>query len=304
MAETKPACDLIFDYTYPASAAQTTTMTVLGQLESASGVTPDEVIQVNVTAEQLNGLLTVGAQSAPGHGYPEVTLKMAGVAEKLNTAYDSFVLVDDASSGVQFTDGNGDQVDTLQKVFSGRNFTFSTESPLASIPIEAVKAIDFSGAISVKNEAADSVGDTKLVAGPGPAEGLLRKEVIATTDAMLAGPEAAVRSLYLQALAADRYQQATAPAGPNDPTSQSSSPGWNFQENDTLTIYTNLSLTKTRKFIPDPDSYVGGTPGDKKFAIDGCDVVIGDVNTADDQYDSSPLSHIVAWKLKVVTPPL
>lgn len=301
MPETKPECNLIFDYTYAASAAQTTTMTVLGELESASGVTPDEVIQVNVTVAQLNGLLTVGAQSAPGVGYPEVTLKMAGVRDVLNTAYDSFVLVDNASSGVTFPDGNGDLCDSLQKVFSGRSFTFDATSPLASIPIEAVKAIDYSGALTVKNEAAESVADTKLVAGAGLAEGLLRKEVIATTDAMLAGPEAAVRSLYLQALAADRYQQASAPASGTQPTSQSSSTGWNFQENDTLTIYTNLALTKTRKFIPDPDSLVGGTPGDKKFAIDGCDVVIGDGDLTDDQYDSSPLSHIVAWKLKVVT---
>lgn len=306
MAETKPECNLIFDHTFVGGAAQTTTMTVLGELEYSSGVNPDEVIQVNVTVAQLNALLTVGAQSEAGLGYPEVTLSLGGVRSALNTAYDSFVLVDNASSGVQFTDGNGDSCDTLQKVFSGRSFTFDTTSPLASIPIEAVKAIDYSGPITVKNAAADSVVTTKLVAPDASATaGLLSRTIIAGTDSSLADTkEAAVRSLYLQALAADRYQQATAPAGPNDPTSQSASAGWNFQESDTLTIYTDLALVKTRKFIPDPDSFVGGTPGDIKFAIDGSDVVIGDVNLSDDQYDSSPLSHIVAWKLKVVTPPL
>jgi hypothetical protein len=304
MAEVKPECNLIFDHTFVGGAAQTTTMTVLGE-ETTSTVTPDEVIQVNITVAELNGLLTVGAQSASGVGYPQVTLNLSGVRAKLNSTYDQFVLVETDSTGVQFADGNGDQCDSLQKVFSGRSFTFDGASPLASIPIEAVKSVEYDGPLTVTNSANQNVLTTKLVSDSADVEeGLLKRIIVAGTDSSLSDTkEAAVRSLYLQALAADRYQQATSPATGTQPTSQSSSGGWNFQENDTLTFYTDLSLVKTRAFIPDPDSFVGGTPGDRKFAIDGSNVVIGDGDVTDDKYDSSVLPHIVAWKLKVVTPP-
>jgi hypothetical protein len=133
---------------------------------------------------------------------------------------------------------------------------------------------------------------------------LLGKEISAGTEATIAdSKQAAVRSLYLQALAADRYQQATAPASSTDPTSQASSAGFKFQVGDSLTVYTLLALTKTRKFVKNDEETgvgaVGSTPGAKRFAVDGCNVFIGDEDLSDDQYSSAALNHIVAWKLVV-----
>jgi len=301
MAETKAACDLIFDHTFMGGASQTTTMTVLGQYQDASGVTADETIVVNVTAAQLGDLLDVGLQSSPGVGYPAVALDWTSVGSALNAKYDEFVLVDSGSSGIDFTDDAAQLVPTLQKVFSSREFTYDA-SPLDSIPIEAVHAVDYSGPLTVKNSSdLDAVG--KLVAPTGT-ESLLGQAISAGSEAVLGdSKQAAVRSLYLQTLAADRYQQATAPAGASEPTSQAASAGFNFQTGDSLTVYTLLALTKTRKFIPKADETgvgaVGSTPGAKKFAIDGSNVVIGDIDESDDSYASTALNHIVAWKLVV-----
>jgi len=302
MAETKDACDLIFDHTFMGNASQTTTMTVLGQYQDASGVTPHETIVVNVTAAQLGDLLDVGSQSSPGVGYPAVALNWSSVGSALNAKYDDFVLVDNGSSGLDFTDDAAQLVSTLQKVFSTREFSYDP-SPLDSIPIEAVHAVDYSGPISVKNS--DDVEVTgKLVAPTGTAS-LLGQEISAGSEATLADSrQAAVRSLYLQALAADRYKQATAPASSTDPTSQAASAGFNFQTGDSLTVYTLLGLTKTRSFIPKSDETgvgaEGSIPGAKKFAIDGSNIVIDFPDAAgDNSYDSNVLNHIVAWKLVV-----
>lgn len=297
MAETKPPCDLFFDYTFGGSASQTTTMTVLGQSLDSSGVTPDEQICVNVTAAELNTLLTVGAQSSPGVGYPSVVLNWTPVGAKLNAVYDTFLDIDLESSGTDFTDDQANSVPTLQKVFSTREFTFG-ENLLASIPLEAVKSVDYSGAISVANADAEAVTQKLAdvtVEGVG-AGSLFGKEITAGTEADIESQkQRAVRSLYLQALAADRYTQSSTPQG--------ASQGFTFQVNDSLTVYLDLSLTKTRKFIPfDGETQVGGpsaTAGVKRFAIDGSDVVIGDAEPADDEYSSSALHHMVAWKLVV-----
>jgi hypothetical protein len=301
MAETKAACDLIFDHTFMGGASQTTTMTVLGQYQDASGVTADETIVVSVTAAQLGDLLTVGSQSSPGVGYPAVALNWTSVRTPLNAKYDDFVLVDGASSGLDFTDDGANLVPTLQKVFSSREFSYDA-SPLDSIPIEAVHAVDYSGPLSVKNS--DDAEVTAKLTGITGTASLLGGEISAGSEATLGdSKQAAVRSLYLQALAADRYKQATAPAGANEPTSQAASAGFNFQTGDSLTVYTLLALTKTRRFIPKADETgvgaVGSTPGTKKFAIDGSDVVIGDIDESDDSYPSNALNHIVAWKLVV-----
>jgi hypothetical protein len=301
MAETKPVCDLIFDHTFMGGASQTTTMTVLGQYQEDSGVTPSETIVVNVTAAQLGDLLTVGNQSSLGVGYPAVALDWTSVRTPLNDKYDDFVLVDDTSSGLDFTDDAGQLVPTLQKVFSTREFSY-VPSPLDSIPIEAVHSVDYSGPISVKNS--NDLEVTAKLTGVTGSESLLGGEISAGSEATLGDSrQAAVRSLYLQALAADRYKQATAPASATEPTSQASSAGFNFQTGDSLTVYTLLALTKTRRFIPKSNETgvgaVGSTPGTKKFAIDGSDVVIGDADESDDSYPSNALNHIVAWKLVV-----
>jgi hypothetical protein len=105
---------LVFDHTYLAGVSQTTTITVLGEASDKVVVT-DEDIQVNVTAEKLNSLMVVGAQTTPGVDYPTVTLNWTALATELNAVYDRFVLVDQTvgSVGVTFADDNGDGIATL-----------------------------------------------------------------------------------------------------------------------------------------------------------------------------------------------
>jgi hypothetical protein len=109
----------------------------------------------------------------------------------------------------------------------------------------------------------------------------------------------AVRSLFLQALAADRYLQASAGATAGDATSQSASTGFRFQVGDEVSIFTRLQLVKTRKFQPDTESQVVSSGG-LKFSVDGCDVVIGDATAADDSYSSEPKPWVVEWRMNLI----
>lgn len=304
MSETKPACDIFFDCVYTGSAAQDTKITVLGEAQSGNGLSPDQTIVVDVSPSELNTLMTVGAQTAAGVGYPDVTLSWSSVQSRLNAAFDLYSGV--TGTPAQFRDSAAEVLNTLQKVFATREFDWgATANPLASIPIEAVKEIKYDEPLVITNSS--GAASTKLAGTQGsPAFTLLGGGTSSGTAADLSGAEnaekKAVRSLYLQALAADRYEQTGTPASASEATAPGTG-GFNFLEDDTVTVYTELQLTKTRVFVPDVVSVVGGTSGGLKFAVDGSDVVIGDGTTADDEMVSEPLPHLIAWKLRVKLTP-
>jgi len=285
-----------FDYVFGATGSQTTTMTVLGESATSPVATPDQVINVRVPKTYMNTAMVVGGQTGPGFGYPQVTLSWT-MHGHLNAVYDKYVAV--AAEPTTFTDDASETKSTLQKVFAQAAFTFDPDNLLGKIPIEAVKSIDYSGALGVKNESGNDA--VKLVTDPiSNAVGILPYSIIAETDVVLADDKKrAVRSLFLQALAADRYLQASAGATAGDATSQSASTGFRFQEGDEVSIFTRLQLVKTRKFQPDTDSQVVSS-GVLKFSVDGCDVVIGDVTDADDSYASSPKEWLVEWKMNLI----
>lgn len=296
MSESKPLAELEFEYVFEGTAAQTTTMTVLG--ESVNLTAADQTIEVNVGVTYMNALITVGAQATPGIGYPAVTVNFHVLSSQLNSAYDLFKTVDPDLPGTTFPDASSlGYSDTLQKVFVSETFSFPS-NPLGSIPIESVKEIDYSGALTITNS--DVEAATVLVpTAVGLVGGLLPPSLTAGNEESLADEkEIAVRSLYLQALAADKYQAASAPASGGQPTSQATSSGFVFAVGDVVSFFTKLELTKTRKFIPDTATTSAKTSG-LKFAVDGSDVVVGDGDVGDDEYSSTPLDWTIRWKVVV-----
>jgi hypothetical protein len=183
---------------------------------------------------------------------------------------------------------------TLQKVFSTASFEFTTNAGnvLLSIPPEAIKNVDYSGAIAL------TYGQTTL--SPTQMSGaatILGESVTAGTDSSLADTkQAAVRGLFLQALAAGRYQQSPAnpPSGSDLPAG--ASPGFDFQAGDMVKVYTVLSLTKTRSFIPaTDDDTVEGSLG-MKFVVDGTNII---VDGQSDTVASDVKTWTVEWQLRV-----
>jgi len=288
---------LYFDYLYAADAAQTTTLTVSGEQQDAmpAGVTAiDETIVVNVTAAELNNLMAVGAQATAGVGYPSVTLDWAAVTSS-TAKWANFMAVG-ATGAVpaDFQDGVPSNKPTLQKVFATEAFVYETnaENLLLAIPPEAIKNVNYAGPISLRR------GATSLSAAQMfGAAGILGGSVTAGTEETLSdAQEAAVRGLYLQALAAGKYKQsgANAPEGSDLPTDASD--GFDFKTGDAIKVYTVLSLTKTRSFIPaTDDATVEGSTG-MKFTVDGTDIVVDGV---DDTVASDVKLWRVEWQLKV-----
>jgi len=287
-----------FEYVFGATGSQTTTMTVLGESATTPVASPNQVINVDVPVNLMNSAMTVGGQTGLGFGYPEVTLEWTMITQ-LNDMYATYTTVN-PTAPTTFLDDEGDESKpTLQKVFSTQEFVFDPDNLLGKIPIEAVKSIDYSGALGVKNESGNDA--TALISGSqeGGAQGILPYSIVAESDVVLADDKKrAVRSLFLQALAADRYLQASAGATAGDATSQSASTGFRFQVDDSVSIFTRLQLVKTRKFQPDTESQVVSS-GEKKFSVDGCDVVIGGGTDADDSYASSPKEWVVEWKMNL-----
>ena len=285
-----------FEYVFGATGSQTTTMTVLGE-SATSPVAPNQVINVGVSVDLMNSAMTVGDQTGLGVGYPLVTLEWKMITQ-LNSMYATYVGV--TGTPTTFRD-HLDEEDkpTLQKVFAQEPFTFDPANLLGKIPIEAVKSIDYSGPLGVKNESGANA--TLLVTDiESEAQGILPYSIVAGTNEVLTDDkERAVRSLFLQALAADRYLQASAGATAGDATSQSASTGFRFQVDDSVSIFTRLQLVKTRKFRPDNVSQVE-TSGGLKFSVDGCDVVIGDGTDVDDSYASQPKQWVVEWRMKLI----
>lgn len=287
-----------FEYVFGATGSQTTTMTVLGESATTPVASPNQVINVGVSVDLMNSAMTVGDQTDPGVGYPLVTLEWTMITQ-LNSMYATYVGV--TGTPTTFRD-HLDEEDkpTLQKVFAQEPFTFDPANLLGKIPIEAVKSIDYSGPLGVKNESGNDA--TALISGSqeGGAQGILPYSIVAGTGEVLADDkQKAVRSLFLQALAADRYLQASAGATAGDATSQSASTGFRFQVDDEVSIFTRLQLVKTRKFRPDSVTQVE-TSGGLKFSVDGCDVVIGGGTDVDDSYASQPKQWVVEWRMKLI----
>jgi hypothetical protein len=246
----------------------------------------------------MNNLITVGSQATPGIGYPAVTVNFHVLSSELNAAYDLFKDVDPVLPGTTFADASAlGYSDTLQKVFASETFTFAS-NPLGSIPIESVKHVDYSGALTLKNSD-DATAAVLVPTGVGLSGGLLPPSLTAGNDETLTDEkQIAVRSLYLQALAADKYRAASAPASGSQPTSQATSAGFIFAVGDVVSFFTKLSLTKTRKFIPDTAD-TSAKSKELKFAVDGSNVVIGDADATDDEYSSTPLDWTIRWKVVV-----
>jgi len=294
----KMSATLYFDYLYTADAAQTTTLTVSGEAQDAmpSGVTGiDETIVVNVSAGELNGLMVVGAQgNTAGFGYPSVTLDWSAITSA-PVKWVSFLTVGATGvAPVDFQDGVPSSKPTLQKVFATEPFKYDTnaENLLLTIPPEAIQNVNYAGPISLKRGA--SVLSADAMAG---AAGILGESVTAGTEAELSdSQEAAVRGLFLQALAAGKYLQSGAKAPDGSDLPADASMGFDFKTGDVIKLYTVLSLTKTRSFIPaTDDATVEGTTG-MKFTVDGTQIVVDGTN---DTVASDVKQWRVEWQLKV-----
>jgi len=297
----KMSANLFFNYLYTADAAQTTTLTVSGEQQDAepAGITGyNETVVVHVTPAELNALMVVNDQAGGtgGYGYPEVVLDWGSVSS-LDAKWTSFMATQPAGvAPVDYNDSENGVKKTLQKVFAAETFTFETNStsPLLTIPPEAVQNVDYSGAIELKR--GGTVLSPTQMAGDSA---ILGAAITANTGELTGDDKKAVRGLFLQSLAAGRYKQSTttAPAGSDLPAD--ASPGFNFQNNDMVTFYTKLNLTKTRTFVKaGDDATVEGSAG-MKFKVDGVDVTIGDGNTADDSVASDVRTWTVKWELKV-----
>ena len=293
----KMSATLYFDYLYTADAAQTTTLTVSGEAQDAmpAGVTGiDETIVVNVGAEELNGLMVVGAQGTNGVGYPSVTLDWSAITSAPAKWVDFLTVGATGVAPVDFQDGVPSSKPTLQKVFATEPFKYDTnaENLLLTIPPEAIQNVNYAGAISLKRGTSDL--SANQMAGLGS---ILGESVIAPSDESLSDPQqAAVRGLFLQALAAGKYLQSGAKAPDGSDLPADASTGFDFKTGDVIKLYTVLSLTKTRSFIPAlDDATVEGTTG-MKFTVDGTQIVVDGVN---DTVDSDVKQWRVEWQLKV-----
>jgi hypothetical protein len=290
---------LFFDYLYTGDASQTTTLTVSGEAQDAqpAGVTMiDERVLVSVSAAELNSLMSVGAQGTTGVGYPSVTLDWSAITSA-TAKWAAFMKVEGAGvAPVDFQDGVPSSKPTLQKVFATEPFKYDTNSanPLLTIPPEAIKKVDYSAGISLKRGASDL--SASAMAGLGA---ILGDAVTAGTEnSLVDSQQAAVRGLFLQALAAGKYMQsgAKAPDGSDLPAGKSS--GFDFKAGDSIKLYTVLSLTKTRSFIPaTDDATVEGNTG-MKFTVDGSDVTIV-VDGVEDTVASDVKQWTVEWELKI-----
>jgi hypothetical protein len=132
----------------------------------------------------------------------------------------------------------------------------------------------------------------------GSSDRILGAPITAPSGDLTDDAKKAVRGLFLQALAAGRYQQSNPGVTGGADLPAGASPGFDFQVGDVVSVYTQLTLTKTRTFIPDPSDVLDGAGG-MKFKVDGSTVIIGDTNPADDSVESDAKTWVVEWKLTV-----
>jgi hypothetical protein len=113
--------DLTFNHIYTGTASKSVDVVVLG--ETATKASVDETVQVNVSVEQLNAILTVTAFEEDGtdsdaKAKPSLIFKLAGVEALIKAA----------------------PVDTVNAVLASVLFS-GDNSWLAAIPHEAIKSI-------------------------------------------------------------------------------------------------------------------------------------------------------------------
>lgn len=287
---------LFFNYVYLAGADQTTTLTVTGEEQTGpTGVTgAEQTISISVPKAQMDLLMDVGVQGTTGSGYPEVTLDWTQLASSTDPIWTSFATA--GATATTFLDGKGTVQKTLQSVFATESFSFVTNAASAflSIPPEAISNVDVSAAIAFKR------GATTLLANVmGGLTTTILDEAITAQAGVLYGDskKEAVRGLFLQALAAGRYQQSGSPAPEGSDLPQNASPGFNFQVGDMVVVYTELTLKKTRSFIPDINDALEGAGG-MKFKVDGSNVIVD--NSGDETVESDNKMWRVRWELSVV----
>jgi hypothetical protein len=285
---------LFFDYVYTSSAAQETVVTVSGEEQSGvSGAVADETVVVNVSKAKIDALMTVGAQSASGVGYPQVSLDWNGLAAELDPKWADLLGV--TGTPTTFNDDSSPPVaiSTLQTVFATKGFTFTApDSLLLTIPPEAISKVGVTGTIILTPSVSVS-----YMRGENSILGTL--DTAPSTDVLDDDKHKAIRGLFLQALAAGRYDQSGSTAASDANLPATASPGFDFSVDDTITFYTRFTLTKTRRYVPDPEDQLDGVGAGNapKFTINGTDIVIDDV---DDTLTSDPKTWTVEWVLKVV----
>jgi hypothetical protein len=287
------ATDMFYDLNFEATAAQKVTLTVLG--ESNAAKSPDDVIEVSVTAAEMAGLLAVqSGWQAPQDGrfvageqpYPDLTLSFSGVSSKI-TAVDTKLRVFTDAAGVVATDcvfgPEGDILSTdnknLQSYFLSKVFDYSADADkdLLSIPPEAIKLVeqaDLTGVSVLATVLSDGAGAQVPYNDPMTSD-LDRKK--------------SIRALFEQAVGASKWKSnAVADGG------VSTGGAWEFVPNDSMTFYINYSLTKTRTYKPDAD-VLSLTSGAARFKIPGSGVEL----TGETDVDGIA-SALIALKFKVV----
>ena len=301
-------CNLYWQNPVTAAAANTTTLTLIGQTNDP--LTPDQVIVVNVpVAEMKNALIYDSLWEAPQDGatvpgeqpYPHVTFNPKLLADSAVADADSLTaegrfLTVDAEPSVAaptFADDRGDDsLWTLQSYFMNSAFTFGSSSVIGQVPAESVKKVE-AGKLVVDVLSGDGLPSGDLFENGEP--------ILADTYTYTgSGDENFVLELFKQAVAAGKIKAATASATGGAPTSTAEAAdvaGFSkvdFKVNDSITIYVTYNMTKKKKVKLD----TADNGGAAKFTItiDGAEVELEE----DQEETSTPTSVVVAYQFVAV----
>lgn len=307
-AQVTTDCNLYWQKPVTAAAANTTTLTLIGQTNDP--LTPDQVIVVEVPlADMKNALIYDSLWEAPQDGatvpgeqpYPHVTFNPKLLADSAVADADSLTaegrfLTVDAEPSVAaptFADDGGDNsLWTLQAYFMNSAFAFGSSSVIGQVPAESVKKVEAG----------------KLVVDVLSGDGLPSGDLFENGDPILAdtytytgsGDENFVLELFKQAVAAGKIKAATASATGGAPTSTAEAAdvaGFSkvdFKVNDSITIYVTYNMTKKKKVKLD----TADNGGAAKFTItiDGAEVELEE----DQEETSTPTSVVVAYQFVAV----
>lgn len=242
-----PGAALQYQSVYTDSVSQTTDITLVGQTDNAP-VTPDFTMSLNVTPAQLSAALTwtgeyVAAdfKNAKAESFPTVSFDVASlIALHPATEADFSDVTKDSLSGTNSS------VKTLQGRFKEITAAFtgiSSWTP-ANVPLEAV--------LKVVNNSLSGNTLSQTLQNPAPSS----------------TKNSAPVDLYEQAVAADK----TKPAAGAAPS------GADFAVGDSISVYIDYTLAKTRNYIMDSAS--GGTVGGESALVAGMVVTTGDNESA------------------------
>jgi hypothetical protein len=302
-------CNLYWQKPVSAAAANTTTLTLIGQTNDP--LTPDQVIVVNVpVAEMKNALIYDSLWEAPQDGatvpgeqpYPHVTFNPKLLADSAVADADSLtaegrfltVEAEPSVAAPTFADDRGDDsLWTLQSYFMNSAFSFGSSSVIGQVPAESVKKVEAG----------------KLVVDVLSGDGLPSGDLFEQSDAPIladeytytgSGDENFVLELFKQAVAAGKIKAATASSTGGAPTSTAEpadAAGFSkvdFKVNDSITIYVTYNMTKKKKVKLD----TADTGADAKFTI-MVNGVATELKTDDDE-TSTVTSVVVAYQFVAV----